>query len=131
MLYISSHFISLCPKHLSFLSKFQRVIGFGAPLVVVPGNFPIGCVPSLLTLFVNNNISAYDEYQCLKELNKVAEFQNEYVQQAINTLQEENPTTKIVYADYYNAFKWLLRNAPHLGNYNCRLNLQTECALHI
>ncbi|KAL8134863.1 acetylajmalan esterase-like [Apium graveolens] len=93
----------------------RRVIGFGAAQVIVPGNLPIGCLPGLLTMFKGENKSAYDDNQCLKELNDFAAFHNEYLQQAINTLQEENPTTTIVYADYYKAFKWLMYNAPHLG----------------
>lgn len=67
-------------------------------------------------MFKSNDESAYDEHQCLKELNDFAEFHNKYLQKAITTLQEENPATTIVYADYYNAFKSLLINAPRLGN---------------
>ncbi|KAK1386712.1 acetylajmalan esterase-like [Heracleum sosnowskyi] len=93
----------------------RRVVGFGATRVIVPGNFPIGCFPGFLAPFISNNESSYDKDQCLKEMNKVAEFHNEYLQHAVDRLQEENPTTTIVYADYYNAFKWLLHNAPHLG----------------
>lgn len=93
----------------------RRVIDLGATKVIVPGNFPIGCFPAFLTMFKSKNESAYDQHQCLKELNNFAAFHNEYLQQAIITLQEENPATTIVYGDYYNAFKWLLYNAPHLG----------------
>lgn len=67
-------------------------------------------------MFKSNNESAYDKNQCLKELNDFAEFHNKYLLEAIMALQEENPGTTIVYGDYYNAFKWLLYNAPHLGN---------------
>lgn len=93
----------------------RKVIGLGATQVIVPGNFPIGCFPMSLTMFKSNNKSAYDEHQCLRELNNFAAFHNEYLQQAIITLQEENPAITIVYGDYYNAFKWLLYNAPHIG----------------
>lgn len=110
-------------NRLSFLMScfflIQRVIHLGATQVIVPGNFPIGCFPMSLEMFKSNNKSAYDEHQCLKEFNDFAAFHNKYLQQAIITLQEENPATTIVYGDYYNAFKWLLYNAPHLGNSSC------------
>ncbi|KAL8134866.1 acetylajmalan esterase-like [Apium graveolens] len=93
----------------------RRVIGLGATQIIVPGNFPIGCFPVSLMMFKSNNKSAYDEHQCLKEFNNFAAFHNRHIQQAIITLQEENLATTIVYGDYYNAFKWLLYNAAHLG----------------
>ncbi|KAK1402400.1 acetylajmalan esterase-like [Heracleum sosnowskyi] len=92
----------------------RRVVDFGAAQVIVPGVFPLGCIPSFqLTDFKSNDESGED--QCARELNDFTEFHNEYLQQTLIALQEENPHTTIVYADYYNAFKWLLQNAPNLG----------------
>ncbi|KAM7481945.1 hypothetical protein LguiB_006528 [Lonicera macranthoides] len=93
----------------------QRVIHHGAVRVVVPGNFPLGCLPVLLTLFQTNNSSAYDESNCLKELNSLSIYQNELLQLAIKELKQENPNATIVYGDYYNAFQWLYRNAQYFG----------------
>ena len=84
--------------------------------MVVPGNFPIGCLPIYLTAFeTNNSTSAYDEFNCLKDFNDFAEYFNERLQQAIEDLRNENPDTAIVYADYYTAFKWLFSDAFFLG----------------
>ncbi|WOG93791.1 hypothetical protein DCAR_0313078 [Daucus carota subsp. sativus] len=108
--------VNMVPEVVEIIkSAVRRVVGLGAARVIVPGNFPIGCFPVSLDMFKSNDESAYDEHQCLKELNDFAEFHNEYLQKAITTLQEENPATTIVYADYYNAFKTLLINAPRLG----------------
>ncbi|WOG93792.1 hypothetical protein DCAR_0313079 [Daucus carota subsp. sativus] len=93
----------------------RRVIDLGASRIIVPGNFPIGCFPMTLIMFKSDSKSAYDEHRCLKDFNDLAAFHNQYLQQAIITLQEENPGTTIVYGDYYNAFNWLLYNAPYLG----------------
>ncbi|KAG8639584.1 GDSL esterase/lipase At5g03980-like [Manihot esculenta] len=93
----------------------MRVIGFGAARVVVPGNFPIGCMPIYLTGFHTNDSGAYDEFHCLKGLNNFSMFHNEQLQQAIEELQQEHPHVIIVYGDYYNAFKWVLQKAAILG----------------
>ncbi|XP_021593074.1 GDSL esterase/lipase At5g03980 [Manihot esculenta] len=95
-----------------------RVIGFGATRVVVPGNFPIGCMPIYLTGFHTNDTNdsnAYDELHCLKGLNNFAIYHNELLQQGIIALQEEHPHGTIVYGDYYNAYKWVLQKAALLG----------------
>ncbi|KAL0431810.1 UNVERIFIED_CONTAM: GDSL esterase/lipase [Sesamum radiatum] len=89
----------------------KRVLSFGATRVVVPGNFPIGCLPIYKTAFHTNKLAAYDENQCLKQLNDFAKYHNEQLQQAIEKLQQEHPNAIIVYADYYNAYQHLL----HLG----------------
>ncbi|KAL8134864.1 GDSL esterase/lipase At5g03980-like [Apium graveolens] len=97
------------------MEAVRRVINLGAVQVVVPGNFPIGCIPLFLTAFQTTNATAYDKHQCLKDLNDFAIFQNQYLQQAISILKKENPNTIILYADYYNAFLWLLENCSYLG----------------
>ncbi|CAN4108743.1 unnamed protein product [Withania somnifera] len=75
----------------------KKVIGFGATRIVVPGNFPIGCIPAMLTKFMTNNTAAYDEYHCLKDLN------------------DFYPNITLIYGDYYNAFQWLLQHSVSLG----------------
>ncbi|XP_057962348.1 acetylajmalan esterase-like [Malania oleifera] len=93
----------------------ERVIEYGAARVVVPGNFPIGCMPIYLTGFHTNDSAAYDQFGCLKELNNFAMYHNDHLQKAINELVGKNPNAIIAYADYYNAFLSLLQNAPSLG----------------
>lgn len=94
----------------------KRVIALGAVKIIVQGSFPFGCIPKSITTFQSNNQNGtYDKHQCLEHINHVAAFQNEYLQNAIATLQEKYPETVILYGDYYNAYKWLLDNAPHLG----------------
>ncbi|KAF3622094.1 putative acetylajmalan esterase-like [Capsicum annuum] len=93
----------------------KRVIGFGATRIIVPGNFPIGCIPIFLTQFMTDNSNAYDEYHCLKVLNNIAIFYNHHLQQAIDELKKEHPNITLIYGDYYNAYLWLLQNAVKLG----------------
>ncbi|CAA3010976.1 Hypothetical predicted protein [Olea europaea subsp. europaea] len=59
----------------------RRVIrNFGDIRVVVPGNFPIGCLPIYLT-----------------GLNNFSKYHNEHLIQAIEELKIEHPNTTIIY----------------------------------
>lgn len=114
--FLHNYWIKVFPNLIDRSSSYlQRVINLGAVQVVVPGNFPIGCVPVFLTAFQVSNVASYDTHQCLKDLNDFAIFHNQYLQKAISILRKENPNIKIVYADYYNAFMWLLENCSNLG----------------
>ncbi|KAF3669028.1 putative acetylajmalan esterase-like [Capsicum annuum] len=93
----------------------KRVIGFGATRILVPGNFPKGCGPAFLMQFMTNNSAAYDEYHCLKDLNNLAIFYNDHLQQSIDEMKKEYPNITLIYGDYYNAYMWLLQNAVSLG----------------
>ncbi|XP_070049940.1 acetylajmalan esterase-like [Nicotiana tomentosiformis] len=93
----------------------RRVISLGATRIVVPGNFPGGCFPIALTIFMTDNSSAYDEHHCLKDFNNLIIFFNDHLRQAILDLKKEYPNITLIYGDYYNAYLWLLQNAASLG----------------
>ncbi|KAI6692410.1 hypothetical protein NL676_020120 [Syzygium grande] len=93
----------------------QRVIGYGASQVVVPGNFPIGCFPIYLDRFKADGPSAYDESRCLKDLNGLTAYHNELLHKAIGELGKENRHVVILYGDYYNAFASMYRGGPSFG----------------
>lgn len=101
----------------------QRVIGYGASQVVVPGNFPIGCLPIYLTTFQTNNAAAYDEFHCLKWLNNLSMYHNHHLKQAIKVLRKENPNVVIIYGDYYKAFQSVYQHASLLGKYDLSIKL--------
>ncbi|XVE60519.1 hypothetical protein DITRI_Ditri05aG0135500 [Diplodiscus trichospermus] len=92
-----------------------RVAGYGAIKVVVPGNFPIGCLPIYLTRFETNDSAAYDKFLCLKDLNNLSIHHNNLLKQAIKKLRKELPNVIIVYGDYFNAYLELLRKVRLLG----------------
>nr|XP_016509579.1 PREDICTED: GDSL esterase/lipase At5g03980-like [Nicotiana tabacum] len=103
----------MVPENIQTIINFvKRVIGFGATRMVVPGNFPIGCLPIYLAKFMTNNTTAYDEYHCLKILNNLAIFYNHHLQQAIDELKKDYPNITLIYG---NAYLWLLQNAASLG----------------
>ncbi|XP_019052572.1 PREDICTED: GDSL esterase/lipase At5g03980-like [Nelumbo nucifera] len=87
----------------------REVIGMGGIRIVVPGNFPIGCIPIYLTSFRNNDPRAYDDMGCLSGLNDFAMLHNNYLQRALDGLRRDYPNVVILYADYYTAFQSVLR----------------------
>ncbi|KAK6145822.1 hypothetical protein DH2020_019691 [Rehmannia glutinosa] len=99
----------------TIINATREVIEAGASQVIVPGNFPLGCFPFFLFYAASNDPTAYDDLGCLKSVNNLTTFQNDGLQQALNSLRTEFPNNTILYADYYNAFRSLLRDAPTLG----------------
>ncbi|KAL2899936.1 hypothetical protein RDABS01_025018, partial [Bienertia sinuspersici] len=92
----------------------EEVIRLGANNIIVPGNFPIGCVPHYLSQFATNDGSKYDELHCLKDFNDFAKSYNQQLVQAIQQLQQQHPDVTIVYADYYAALISVITNASQL-----------------
>ncbi|XP_019054921.1 PREDICTED: GDSL esterase/lipase At5g03980-like [Nelumbo nucifera] len=86
----------------------RKVIDHGAQTVIVPGNFPIGCMPIYLTAFRSDDPAAYDELKCLKGLNNFAMFYNDNLQRALKQLRKEYPDVTIVYADYFTALHYCI-----------------------
>lgn len=91
------------------------MIQLGATNIVVPGNFPIGCVPLYLVKFGTNDASKYDELQCLKDYNDFSKYHNDLLIEAVQELQQENPGVVVAYGDYYSALTWVISHAPRLG----------------
>ncbi|KAE8797099.1 GDSL esterase/lipase [Hordeum vulgare] len=99
----------------TIINATKEVLDMGARRVIVPGNFPIGCLPSYLTAMAAPEPSAYDSTSCLKDLNIFAAKHNTQLQRAIAGLQASYPDAAIAYADYFNSFLSLLKSAPALG----------------
>ena len=83
--------------------------------IVVPGNFPIGCMTCNLNMFKTDDLTMYDELKCLKNLNNHSNYHNNMLQQAIKELRKDHPHVTIVYADYTSAMQQLLRDSASLG----------------
>ncbi|KAK2994564.1 hypothetical protein RJ640_017293 [Escallonia rubra] len=93
-----------------------ELIELGAVTLMVPGNLPIGCSSSYLTLVKGSNKEEYGpEIGCLTWLNKFAEYHNELLRIELNQMQQRNPHTTIIYADYYNTAMQLYRSPKNFG----------------
>ncbi|XP_062197693.1 acetylajmalan esterase-like [Phragmites australis] len=104
----------------------KEVIKLGATQIIIPGNFPIGCSPSYLSLFSMSGSADHDERGCLKSYNAFAAYHNEQLQVAVDGLRKANTDVTVVYADYYGAFMHLLDHASILG-FDEGLLLQACC----
>ncbi|XP_073002473.1 acetylajmalan esterase-like [Typha latifolia] len=93
----------------------RELLDMGATRLVIPGNFPIGCMPGYLALVNSSNPKDYDENNCLISLNAFAVDHNAKLFDAIEDLQASYPNAVILYSDYYNALRFLLNNAYNLG----------------
>ncbi|KAL5719864.1 acetylajmaline esterase [Ranunculus cassubicifolius] len=84
-------------------STITGLIKEGAVTLLVPGNFPIGCWPSFLTIYQTKNKEDYDLNGCLKWLNNLSQSYNHHLQIELNRLREIHLNATIVYVDYYSA----------------------------
>ena len=107
--------------------KFQELISLGANKLVVPGNFPIGCVPLYLAIFPSQKEDYYDEQTgCIKWLNEFAEYHNKMLQEELERLRNLHPDVTIIYADYYGASLNIFRAPLQFGEYHFKTNQNME-----
>ncbi|KAK9051299.1 hypothetical protein SSX86_027926 [Deinandra increscens subsp. villosa] len=87
----------------TIISAVNELIEMGAQTLVVPGNFPVGCFPSSLTMYGSDS-EEYDPITgCLTKLNEFIEYHNNMLQTKLQHTRELNPNVNIIYGDYYNA----------------------------
>jgi hypothetical protein len=58
-------------------ADIQEVINLGTKTILVPGNFPIGCVTAYLKAYRTNNPADYNEFHCLKWFNGLSQRHNQ------------------------------------------------------
>jgi len=89
----------------------ERLINEGAIYVVVPGNPPIGCSPTILTLRSSlNETDNYDHIGCLSNINRVNRHHNTVLRVSIGALRSKYPHARIIYADFYKPIMSILQN---------------------
>ncbi|CAN6238430.1 unnamed protein product [Urochloa humidicola] len=93
----------------------REVLDMGATRVVIPGNFPLGCVPSYMSAAGETDPAAYDANGCLAALNLFSQMHNVLLQQGIRELRRDYPGATIAYADYFYAYVRMLRDAGKAG----------------
>ncbi|KAH0463987.1 hypothetical protein IEQ34_006773 [Dendrobium chrysotoxum] len=100
------------------------LIELGAKTLLVPGNFPIGCIPVFLTLFEHSEDHDLST-GCIKWLNDFAQYQNKHLQLELDRLRALHPLATIIYADYYNPIMNIISN--HNNNSNGKVTLDACC----
>ncbi|XP_076951411.1 GDSL esterase/lipase At1g28580-like [Bidens hawaiensis] len=87
----------------TIISAVTELIEMGAKSLVVPGNFPIGCSASYLTVCGSENEEYDPKTGCLVRLNQFAEYHSKLLQIKLKQVQDLHPDVNIIYADHYNA----------------------------
>jgi GDSL-like Lipase/Acylhydrolase len=96
------------------------LIQLGAKTLVVPGNFPIGCVPLYLVVYQSDNEKDYDpKTGCINWLNEFVEYHNGMIINKINSLRQSYPNVTIIYADYYETSMNIFRYPLQFGEFVC------------
>lgn len=99
--------------NLYYIVGVQEAIRLGAKRIVVPGAFPLGCLPMFLSrTFPDMDL---DEFGCLRFLNNLSQFLNVHIQGRLSLLKLKFQDVIIHYADNYNAFLSVFRHASDLG----------------
>ncbi|KAJ3694246.1 hypothetical protein LUZ60_009726 [Juncus effusus] len=97
-------------------TAIERLISQGAKTIVVSGNIPIGCLPTILTLFKSHKKDSYDPKNgCLKEYNMLSQYHNSLLREAINKMRIKYSHTKIIYADFYEPVFAFIKHPKHFG----------------
>jgi phospholipase/lecithinase/hemolysin len=113
------------------LHVFQDLINLGAKKLVVPGNFPIGCVPLYLAIFQSQKEGYYEEQTgCIKWLNEFAEYHNRMLQEELEKLRNLHPDVTIIYADYYGAALNIFRAPLKFGEFHFQFKPTKTHYLH-
>ena len=109
-------FYNVLAMNLSGCIALQELIALGVSTLLVPGDFPFGCVPAFLTRYQTSDEDEYDPSTgCLNWLNKFTEYHNELLQIELRQIRSLHPHVNIIYADYYNAMLELYQSPDQFG----------------
>ncbi|MFQ6641865.1 hypothetical protein Gotur_015346 [Gossypium turneri] len=107
--------------------SIKELIELGAVTFLVPGNFPIGCSPSLLTNFHGSEKDQYDPLTgCLTWLNQFSQHHNELLRKELENIRNLHPQINIIYVDYYKASTPFYQSPK---NYGFKETLKACCGI--
>ncbi|KAJ4780997.1 GDSL esterase/lipase [Rhynchospora pubera] len=97
-------------------SAIKNLINLGAKTLVIPGIFPMGCLPASLTLYKTNRAEDYDTTTgCLMWLNKLSEYHAQLLLAELDEMRDLYPNVSIVYADYYGVYNSIMESPTQYG----------------
>lgn len=93
---------------------FQDLIKYGARTLVVPRNYPVGCLSASLTCFPREG--DYDQKTgCLNWLNELTELYNQRLHIELQDIQHQHPHVTIFFVDYYGIIMEMLQSPKKYG----------------
>ncbi|CAN1139333.1 GDSL esterase/lipase At3g48460 [Linum perenne] len=90
----------------------EELLKRGAKYMVVQGLPPTGCLTLALTLAPEDD---RDELGCVKSANNQTTIHNSVYQAKLQDLRTRYPDASIVYLDYYNAYRQIVKSPAHYG----------------
>lgn len=96
-------------SHTGFL---EAILKKGAKYVLVQGLPPTGCLPLAMTLAPEND---RDDIGCVGSVNKQTYNHNTVLQTKLQSLRVQFPQAVILYADYWNVYHTIMKNAKKYG----------------
>ncbi|KAH7865915.1 hypothetical protein Vadar_013061 [Vaccinium darrowii] len=90
----------------------QALLAKGAKYIVVQGLPPTGCLTLALALSPSND---RDDIGCVASANRQSYNHNTVLQSKLHDLRTQFPRSVIVYADYWNSYRTVLKNAGKYG----------------
>lgn len=90
----------------------QALLQKGAKYVVVQGLPPTGCLTLSMYLAPSDD---RDDMGCVASLNKQTTTHNTALVAKINMFRQKFPKSTIVYADYYNAYREVMKSGSKYG----------------
>ncbi|KAK6148163.1 hypothetical protein DH2020_019075 [Rehmannia glutinosa] len=96
----------------SVTAFLQALLKKGAKYVVVQGLPPTGCLTLSMYLAPTDD---RDNVGCVGSANKQSDTHNTILKAKLNLFRKQFPQSVIVYADYYNAYLTVIKNAKKYG----------------
>ncbi|XP_071703664.1 GDSL esterase/lipase At3g48460-like [Rutidosis leptorrhynchoides] len=90
----------------------EALLKKGAKYMVVQGLPTTGCLTLAMYLSAESD---RDDIGCVASANNQSYVHNTILQTNIQSLRKKYPKAIIVYADYWNAYHYIMKNAPKLG----------------
>lgn len=96
----------------SVTAFLKAMLSKGAKYIVVQGLPPTGCLTLAMSLA---SVDDRDEMGCVKSVNTQSHQHNTILQYKLTQLNHKFPHAFIVYADYWNSYSSIMKNASHYG----------------
>ena len=90
----------------------QSLLEKGAKYLVVQGHPPTGCLTLTMYLAPEDD---RDDLGCVKSANDISNNHNLMLQAKLQEFRKQYPHAVIVYADYFNAYRTVMKNPSKYG----------------
>lgn len=122
---IEGHIVKLLTPVVYIPPGFPSLVMPTASTIFVVNLPPLGCIPALLTLYGGPN-EDYDDYGCLKKLNKISRSHNKLLGEKVAALRTKYPEATLVYADAESVYFDILKSP---STYNVTSPLKACCGV--